>query len=134
MRSGATAVRSEVRCAGAIALRLGWRPRPWLVWVGIAGVATLPFAFHHEDYPGLVVGDAVLAVAAAGLVVGLEYASPAWLRRCLSVRALVTVGVLSYGIYLWHGPLMWAAADFGYSGRGPRALVALVAIAAAGVS
>ena len=70
MRSRATASDQGYGCTGAIALRLAWRPRPWLVWVGIAGVATLPFAFHHEDYPGLVVGDAVLAVAAAGLVAG----------------------------------------------------------------
>lgn len=121
-------------CAAAIAVRLGWRPHPWMVWAGIAVVAALPLAFTHESYTALVIGDAVLAIAAAAVVVGLDYASPPWLRRCLSVRAIVTVGVLSYGIYLWHGPLMRIAANFGYSGRAWRAVVVLVVLLVAAVS
>ncbi len=56
--------------AAAIALRLRWRPRPWMVWVGIVVVGLMPFAFTHESYPALVVGNAALAITAAALVVG----------------------------------------------------------------
>ncbi len=121
-------------CAAAIALRLGWRPAAWMLWAGIGVVASLPFVFTHESYAVLVVGNAVLAVAAAAVVVGLDYAAPGWLRRGLSVRAMVTIGVLSYGIYLWHGPLMRIAANWGFAGREWRSVVVLVAGVAAAAS
>jgi peptidoglycan/LPS O-acetylase OafA/YrhL len=79
-------------------------------------------------------GNAALAIAATAVVVGLDYMASPWLRRCLSVPALVTVGVLSYGIYLWHGPMMRIAKGFGYSGAGWRAVVVLVSIVVASVS
>jgi peptidoglycan/LPS O-acetylase OafA/YrhL len=121
-------------CAAAIALRLGWRPRGWVVWAGTTVVAVSPIVFAHENYFSLVVGEGVLAVAAAGAVVGLEYNAPAWMRRWLSLRPVVAIGVFSYGIYLWHGPLMRVAADFDHAGRYWRALVGLAAIAVAAVS
>jgi peptidoglycan/LPS O-acetylase OafA/YrhL len=121
-------------CAAAIALRLGWRPRQWVVWAAIALVAVMPFAFNHETYPVLVFGNAVLGMAAAALVVGLDYAAPAWVQRCLSLRVVVTVGILSYGIYLWHGPLMLLVSDYGASGRAWRAVAVLVSLLAAAVS
>jgi peptidoglycan/LPS O-acetylase OafA/YrhL len=121
-------------CAAAIAVRLGWRPRQWMLWAGIAGVATLPVVFHNETYPAAVFAQAALGLAGAAVVVGLDYAPSQWLRRCLSVPALVTIGVLSYSIYLWHGPLMRAAGDAGFSGRGWRAVAVLVSIAAAAAS
>jgi peptidoglycan/LPS O-acetylase OafA/YrhL len=121
-------------CAAAIAVRLAWRPRPWVIWVGISVVGILPFLFTHESYVALVVGNAVLAIAAAAVVVGLDYAAPEWLRRILSTRPIVAVGVLSYGIYLWHGPVMRIAGDLGYAGRRWRAVAVLVSIVAAGLS
>ena len=120
-------------CAAAIAIRVGWRPHRSVVWLGLSVVAATPFLLR-ETYRGLIIGDAALAIAAAAVVVGLDYAAPLWLRRCLSLRAVVTVGVLSYGIYLWHGPAMRIAADFGYSGRGWRAVVVPLTFLAAGVS
>jgi peptidoglycan/LPS O-acetylase OafA/YrhL len=121
-------------CAAAMALRVGWRPGAWIVWAGIVVVGCMPVVFNEESYAAMVIGNAVLAIAATGVVVGLDYAAPSWLRRCLSIRGVVTIGVLSYSLYLWHGPLMRAAADVGYSGRAWRAVVAVVAILAAGVS
>src|SRR5439155_7299558 len=50
-------------CAAAIAVRLGWRPRAWMTWAGIAVVAFMPVVFNHDSYAVLVVGNAALAVA-----------------------------------------------------------------------
>ena len=121
-------------CAAAIALRLGWRPRPWMLWLGIAVVAALPFVVTEETYLGHIVGDAVLGIAAAAAVVGLDYAAPGWLQRCFSLRGVVTIGVLSYGIYLWHGPVLRIAHNAGYEGRAWGTVAILVTIGAAALS
>jgi peptidoglycan/LPS O-acetylase OafA/YrhL len=116
-------------CAAAIAVRLGWRPRQWMLWAGAAAVASAAYVAY-----GHVIVSAVVAVGAAAVVVGLDYAAPTWLRRWLSGRALVTIGILSYGIYLWHGALMHVASNAGYVGRGWRTVVVLVTFAVAAVS
>lgn len=116
-------------CAAAIGVRLGWRPHPALVWVGMAIVGSVTLL--DENYASIVLGQAALAVGAAALVVGLDYAAPSWLRRTLSIRSLVGIGVLSYGLYLWHGPMMRIAGDFGFAGRGWRAVAVLVSVALA---
>jgi peptidoglycan/LPS O-acetylase OafA/YrhL len=121
-------------CAAAMAVRLGWRPRRWMLWVVVCMVLALPYAMRHESYAALVIGNAALAVAAAGLAVGLDYSAPTWLRRGFSTRWLVALGVVSYGVYLWHGPLMRISANAGFEGRSWRAVVAAASIVIATVS
>jgi peptidoglycan/LPS O-acetylase OafA/YrhL len=94
----------------------------------------MPLALSGDNYPVLVVGNAALAISGAALVVGLDYAAVPLLRRVLSLRSLVTIGVLSYGIYLWHGPVMRFAADLGHEGRSWRAAMVVVSIVAAALS
>jgi peptidoglycan/LPS O-acetylase OafA/YrhL len=120
-------------CAAAIAVRLNWRPHPSMVWAGIAVVGCMPFVLR-ENYATQVVGYPALAIAAAAVVVGLDYTAPSWMRRFLSLHVIVTIGVLSYGIYLWHGPLMRIAADAGYSGEGWRAVAVLLTVLVASIS
>jgi peptidoglycan/LPS O-acetylase OafA/YrhL len=43
----------------------------------------------------------------------------------------VSIGVFSYGLYLWHGPMMRIAGDFGFAGRGWRAVAVLVSLSLA---
>jgi peptidoglycan/LPS O-acetylase OafA/YrhL len=119
-------------CAAAMAIRVGWRPRKWMLAVGIGGVIAVTHV--TETYTTAVFGHAVLAIAAAGVVVALDYAPITWIRRLLSTGAIVTIGVLSYGIYLWHGPLMRLANDVGLHGQGWAAIAGLVAIGAAALS
>src|SRR5207302_205730 len=107
---------------------------PWTLWAGVLAVAATPFAFHTENFAAVVLGSALLGAAAAAVVVGLDYAAPARVRSFLSLKGVVTIGVLSYGIYLWHGPLMRLAKDFGYSSRGWRVVVACVAVLVAAAS
>ena len=49
---------------------------------------------------------------AATLLVTLDH-HPGWPRRLLSARPLVWVGLMSYGIYLWHWPLLSMARALG---------------------
>lgn len=121
-------------CAAAIAVRLGWRPRAWMAWAGIGLVAVMDVVSSDESYVGAVVGTATIAIAGTAVVVCLDYAAAPWVRRLLSLRTVVTVGILSYGIYLWHGPAMRVAADLGYSGRAWRAVVVLASVLAAALS
>jgi peptidoglycan/LPS O-acetylase OafA/YrhL len=121
-------------CAAAIAIRLGWRPQAWMVPAAIAAILVLPLVFTRETYAFLILGNAAIAVAGAMLVVGLDYRAPSRVRRVLSNRALVAIGVLSYGIYLWHVPAMVIAADLGLGGRRWRFVAVVVAIGIAALS
>jgi peptidoglycan/LPS O-acetylase OafA/YrhL len=121
-------------CAAAMALRLGWRPKSWMLWAGMVAIACSPLVFNRETYPILVLGSAVVGLSTAAVVVGMDYVAPIWLRRCLSLRPLVVIGVLSYGIYLWHGPLMQIVQDAFQVGRGYRAAAVLLAVLLARLS
>jgi peptidoglycan/LPS O-acetylase OafA/YrhL len=121
-------------CAAAMAVHLGWRPGRLVFWAGVAGVIANPLVFRDDTYTALVLGNALLGLAVAATVVGLDYSAPTWVRRGMSLRPLVVVGVLSYGIYLWHGTVMRIAADFGYSGREWRAVTVCFSLAAAALS
>jgi peptidoglycan/LPS O-acetylase OafA/YrhL len=121
-------------CAAAIALQLGWRPSRWMLALGAVGIGISPVLFRHEDYPTLILGSAFIGMASAALVVGMDYAAPRSVRRWLSLRPLVMIGVLSYGIYLWHGPLMRIVQNFAETGRDWRALAAVMTVAIAAAS
>jgi peptidoglycan/LPS O-acetylase OafA/YrhL len=121
-------------CAAAIALRLGWRPRAWMLWLAVVAVGIAPAVLNRETYSVLVPGGALIGAASAAIVAGLDHVAPTWFRRSLSVRPLVIVGMLSYGLYLWHEPLMQAVQQATHAERGWRAMAALLAIAVAWLS
>ena len=49
-------------------------------------------------------GALLVGVVTAGVIAGLE--QPAGLQRALSRRPLVVIGLISYGLYLWHFPIV----------------------------
>ena len=51
-------------------------------------------------------GYAVVAVAGAALIAALIHAPPQLASRILSTPALVWIGRISYGLYLWHFPML----------------------------
>jgi len=117
-------------CAAAMAVRCGWRPRAWMAWASVAAIAALiaidlPIAVDLPDDVGATAGQALLAMACAVLVVTVDHTgSP--VRSALSFGPLVRLGVISYGVYLWHYPLLWVGYELGYSDVTARVLVGAV--------
>lgn len=69
-------------------------------WVAAAVVVAM-FVVCEDTIAGMAVGLPVFDVAAVAVVAACELAG-ARLGRVLQVRALVAVGAVSYGLYLWH--------------------------------
>ncbi len=117
--------------------------RPWLPW-GVAGLAYAAICLvrlspSHDpaDYTAL----QELAEHVLYLVIAIGLALPAIFgagergpRRLLSIRAIAWIGVVSYGTYLWHWPLLAELQRLGLHGwleLGPVGLVGSYALGTA---
>ena len=82
---------------------------PWLValvafvavsrWIGMEGSPTEEMT--HGQY---FARHALYAIVALGLLLPGVFGDPrrGWVRRLLATRALLFIGMVSYGLYLWH--------------------------------
>lgn len=96
---------------------------PPLAMVALA--ATIPITLWiTNDQSMATIGLAVTALAAAGLVAG---AATGGGERVLAWRPLAYLGIISYGLYLWHRPVMRAFTDSGLGGV-PWAVVVMFAL------
>jgi peptidoglycan/LPS O-acetylase OafA/YrhL len=101
--------------------------RSWMWWLAAAlgvFVAHRAFDMYHLDnlhQPPAPLSDVLacqllLAIAAALVLVPAVFGSGGAIRRLLSTRALGFVGLVSYGMYLWHHPLQAWLANFHAAG------------------
>jgi peptidoglycan/LPS O-acetylase OafA/YrhL len=81
------------------------RPAAYAGMLGI-GVSVLLMAdtsaFYYRG------GSVLVAAATAGVIWGLEADASSTLRAGLSLPAVVWIGTISYGLYLWHWPVQLA--------------------------
>jgi hypothetical protein len=76
--------------------------------VGLAGVVVLVFAWTHVagQSDGLYRGGLFLtALAGAAVIAAAAHPRPGPLARGLSAAPLRALGLISYGVYLWHWPV-----------------------------
>ena len=83
-------------------------PGRWALAGVPAGIALIVFNawWHRPGQVGVAPVAARDALAAVGFAVLLASASCAAARRRLEARPLVGLGTVSYGLYLWHVPLL----------------------------
>jgi peptidoglycan/LPS O-acetylase OafA/YrhL len=100
-------------------------PRPGVCWAGLAAIAVAAATFSAATpFPG-----AAALLPVAGAAAAIWAAAP---LRPLALRPVQFVGDVSYGIYLWHWPLLVLAPYVVAGGvpRGPLLLATFVLAAA----
>ena len=104
--------------------------------VALAGVL-LAFAFAHDTSARLYRGGSVVfAILVAVVIAGVMRAPRGVVGRVFALRPLVLIGMISYGIYLWHWPVIVYATEArtGLSGASLHVLQVGITLAAAGAS
>lgn len=97
---------SSLTMSGTL-IRARWRR--WIAWIlPVIGVAVLAAAAHlatgsaDEFHHGLLI---VVALGAILVVAPVALDQDGYVARMLAWYPLVTLGVISYGVYLWHWPI-----------------------------
>lgn len=102
--------------AGALIATVPWSisaPRPVREAAAAAGLAMIGASFAWFDratpFPG---SAALLPCMGTACIIIANLAGETWIGRLLSLRGLVYLGLISYGLYLYHWPLLAFARYF----------------------
>ncbi|MDR9836245.1 acyltransferase family protein [Herbaspirillum huttiense] len=118
-------------CAAAVAVRRGWRPG---IVALLAGVAAVAASIVWLAPLSSVFGPTLIGAGGALLIAALDCERRAVVQRLLSAKLMVRAGILSYGIYLWHIPLLQLATRDGEGPLGRILLAMTLAVILAHVS
>jgi peptidoglycan/LPS O-acetylase OafA/YrhL len=109
--------RADTRLSGllagsalAAALRAGFRPRiPG--WAGFLPLLLLPLLWREYGHSDMLSWATVLTELATVLLILVVLQGEGVAARILATRPFVWLGGLSYGLYLWHYPIMRVLRD-----------------------
>jgi peptidoglycan/LPS O-acetylase OafA/YrhL len=97
----------------------------------VAGAATLAVLLWKASSkePAMLQGGLTVAAGSAGVLIADIVARPAgWLARALGREPLVGIGRISYGLYLWHFPIVYGCGALIVDGSRPDLPRAALAI------
>ena len=106
--------------------------RSWLGVGAAAAAALLAFMLWRAGWrePVMLGGGLTAAAAAAGVLIADIIARPSgWLASALGRQPLVGIGRISYGLYLWHFPIVYGFGALAVDGTPPNFPRAALAIA-----
>jgi len=107
------------------------RSRGGLGAAAAAGAALLAFMLWRAGWrePVMLGGGLTAAAAAAGVLIADIIARPSgWLASALGRQPLVGIGRISYGLYLWHFPIVYGFGALAVDGTPPNFPRAALAI------
>ncbi len=130
--------RADALLAGCLAsLLITWNYLPtagrfitWLKPASVLAAVGLAYALYRWDmgsaqyYDGMFT---VVAICSATVLIRLVLAPSRWALAILEWRPLVAVGQVSYGLYLFHQPIIWVVKDIDAWPMPVRVVVALTA-------
>jgi peptidoglycan/LPS O-acetylase OafA/YrhL len=119
--------------------------RPWVSWLGAAaaflvvseGIGVSGARFEQHSVPQALVQYALYGLTALGLLLPAVFGDSAggWPRRVLATRWLAALGLISYGVFLWHLSVATKLAGEGVDGFVPLTALTLgIAVPIAAVS
>lgn len=105
-----------IGCAAALAIRSGMT---FTRGAGMASIVLLAILLRAATFPDDYLHHHVstlAAVAAALLIADVVVRPHSWLARGLAIFPLVSIGRISYGVYLWHFPVFYMYGTLAYAG------------------
>jgi peptidoglycan/LPS O-acetylase OafA/YrhL len=130
-----TDTRAQAFLIGALAMLAtrrytGARARRRLRWAGLPAFAVMLAAFTLMDAPGSLYRGGFAAFALVAAVVVVAVTEPGPLARLLDRGPLRLIGRVSYGIYLWHWPIIVLVTERTVPAHGVALLALRVALIA----